>query len=123
MKARVESERLPRGADPATHTKLGRGGLADVEWTVQLLQLQHAGTHPALQVTPTVEALQALGDAGLLAAEGARQAARLGDGLLHPAQQLVPPLGVLHLACLAARVHPGALLRLPHQRPRLVEVR
>ena len=42
IKARVERERLPRGADPATHTKLGRGGLADVEWTVQLLQLQHA---------------------------------------------------------------------------------
>jgi glutamate-ammonia-ligase adenylyltransferase len=69
IKARVESERLPRGADPATHTKLGRGGLADVEWTVQLLQLQHAHDHPALQVTPTVDALVALGDAGLLPAE------------------------------------------------------
>ncbi|WP_222193400.1 bifunctional [glutamine synthetase] adenylyltransferase/[glutamine synthetase]-adenylyl-L-tyrosine phosphorylase [Modestobacter italicus] len=66
IKARVDSERLPRGADPATHTKLGRGGLADVEWTVQLLQLQHAATHPPLQVTPTVQALTALGDAGLL---------------------------------------------------------
>jgi glutamate-ammonia-ligase adenylyltransferase len=71
MKARVESERLPRGADPATHTKLGRGGLADVEWTVQLLQLQHAATHPALRVTRTVTALRALADAGLLAAEHA----------------------------------------------------
>jgi glutamate-ammonia-ligase adenylyltransferase len=27
LKARIDSERLPRGADPATHTKLGRGGL------------------------------------------------------------------------------------------------
>ena len=43
IKARVESERLPRGADPNLHTKLGRGGLADVEWTVQLLQMPHAG--------------------------------------------------------------------------------
>ena len=33
---------MPRGADPAKHTKLGPGGIADVEWTVQLLQLQHA---------------------------------------------------------------------------------
>jgi glutamate-ammonia-ligase adenylyltransferase len=66
IKARVERERLPRGADPATHTKLGRGGLADVEWTVQLLQLQHAVEVPALRVQPTVEALAALGDAGLL---------------------------------------------------------
>ncbi len=65
----MESERLPRGADPATHTKLGRGGLADVEWTVQLLQLQHAHDHPALQVTPTIDALAALEDAGLLPAD------------------------------------------------------
>ena len=36
----MEAERLPRGADPARHTKLGPGGLADVEWTVQLLQLR-----------------------------------------------------------------------------------
>jgi glutamate-ammonia-ligase adenylyltransferase len=69
VKARVERERLPRGADPATHTKLGRGGLADVEWTVQLLQLQHAAGTPELQVAPTVEALAALGEAGLLDGE------------------------------------------------------
>ncbi|MGY1752558.1 bifunctional [glutamine synthetase] adenylyltransferase/[glutamine synthetase]-adenylyl-L-tyrosine phosphorylase [Blastococcus sp. SYSU D01042] len=69
IKARVERERLPRGADPATHTKLGRGGLADVEWTVQLLQLQHAGEVPELRVRTTVQGLQAAGDAGLLSAE------------------------------------------------------
>ncbi len=69
IKARVERERLPRGADPATHTKLGRGGLADVEWTVQLLQLQHAAEVPALRVQPTADALAALGDAGLLRPE------------------------------------------------------
>ncbi|MQA32469.1 bifunctional [glutamine synthetase] adenylyltransferase/[glutamine synthetase]-adenylyl-L-tyrosine phosphorylase [Modestobacter roseus] len=69
VKARVDSERLPRGADPATHTKLGRGGLADVEWTVQLLQLEHAAAHPSLRVTSTVTALGALADAGLLAEE------------------------------------------------------
>jgi glutamate-ammonia-ligase adenylyltransferase len=68
IKARVERERLPRGADPATHTKLGRGGLSDVEWTVQLLQLQHAGEVPELRVRTTVEGLQAAGDAGLLSA-------------------------------------------------------
>jgi [glutamine synthetase] adenylyltransferase / [glutamine synthetase]-adenylyl-L-tyrosine phosphorylase len=69
IKARVERERLPRGADPATHTKLGRGGLADVEWTVQLLQLQQAAEVPALRVAPTVDALAALGDAHLLDGE------------------------------------------------------
>ena len=71
IKARVDSERLPRGADPATHTKLGRGGLADVEWTVQLLQLQHAHRHPELQVTTTLGALTGLTAAGLLDAEQA----------------------------------------------------
>ncbi|MCR6690317.1 bifunctional [glutamine synthetase] adenylyltransferase/[glutamine synthetase]-adenylyl-L-tyrosine phosphorylase [Cellulomonas sp.] len=66
IKARVEAERLPRGADPARHLKLGRGGIADVEWTVQLLQLQHAAEHAALRTTGTLEALSAAGDAGLL---------------------------------------------------------
>jgi glutamate-ammonia-ligase adenylyltransferase len=66
IKARVERERLPRGADPATHTKLGRGGLADVEWTVQLLQLQHAGEVPALRVPSTTGALAELAARGLL---------------------------------------------------------
>ncbi|MCX6395728.1 MAG: bifunctional [glutamine synthetase] adenylyltransferase/[glutamine synthetase]-adenylyl-L-tyrosine phosphorylase [Propionibacteriales bacterium] len=59
IKARVEDERMPRGADPATHFKLGRGGLADVEWTIQVLQLQHAGAVPGLRTTKTLEALDA----------------------------------------------------------------
>ena len=66
IKARVDTERLPRGADPATHTKLGRGGLADIEWTVQLLQLRHAHTHPGLRTTSTVDCLGAAVEAGLV---------------------------------------------------------
>jgi glutamate-ammonia-ligase adenylyltransferase len=66
MKARVESERLPRGADPNTHTKLGRGGLADIEWTVQLMQLRHAHEIPALHNTSTLESLDAIAAAGLV---------------------------------------------------------
>ncbi|HET8559294.1 MAG TPA: bifunctional [glutamine synthetase] adenylyltransferase/[glutamine synthetase]-adenylyl-L-tyrosine phosphorylase [Marmoricola sp.] len=58
IKARVDAERLPRGADPATHFKLGPGGLADVEWTVQLLQMRHAGKVPELRTTRTLEALE-----------------------------------------------------------------
>ena len=67
IKARVDSERLPRGADPNTHTKLGRGGLADIEWTVQLLQLRNAHNVPALHNTSTLQALDAIGAAGLIA--------------------------------------------------------
>nr|MBA3528918.1 bifunctional glutamine-synthetase adenylyltransferase/deadenyltransferase [Propionibacteriaceae bacterium] len=66
LKARVEAERLPRGADPAKHTKLGPGGLADVEWTVQLLQLQHAEALPALRSSRTIVALRAARDAGVI---------------------------------------------------------
>jgi glutamate-ammonia-ligase adenylyltransferase len=69
IKARVDSERLPRGANPNTHLKLGRGGLADVEWTVQLLQLQHAHAVPGLKTTRTLAALEAAAAAGLLADE------------------------------------------------------
>jgi [glutamine synthetase] adenylyltransferase / [glutamine synthetase]-adenylyl-L-tyrosine phosphorylase len=66
IKARVDTERLPRGADPSTHTKLGRGGLADVEWTLQLLQLCHAHEVPALRTASTVDGLRAASAAGLL---------------------------------------------------------
>jgi glutamate-ammonia-ligase adenylyltransferase len=66
MKARVESERLPRGADPNTHTKLGRGGLADIEWTVQLTQLRHAHEVPGLHNTSTLQSLDAIAAAGLV---------------------------------------------------------
>jgi glutamate-ammonia-ligase adenylyltransferase len=66
IKARVEAERMPRGADPSTHTKLGRGGLADVEWTVQLLQLLHSDTYPELRTTRTLDALEAATARGLV---------------------------------------------------------
>ncbi|MDN3060485.1 bifunctional [glutamine synthetase] adenylyltransferase/[glutamine synthetase]-adenylyl-L-tyrosine phosphorylase [Streptomyces sp. SRF1] len=72
LKARMESERLPRGADPTTHTKLGRGGLSDVEWTIQLLQLRHAWTEPGLRTTRTRQALAAAHAAGLIATEDAQ---------------------------------------------------
>ncbi|WP_261167180.1 bifunctional [glutamine synthetase] adenylyltransferase/[glutamine synthetase]-adenylyl-L-tyrosine phosphorylase [Microbacterium sp. Marseille-Q6965] len=76
IKARVESERLPQGADPRRHLKLGPGGLSDVEWLVQVLQLQHAHEVPALRTTSTLDALVAAVDAGLLPVDPAR---RLGE--------------------------------------------
>lgn len=69
LKARMEAERLPRGADPALHTKLGRGGLSDVEWVAQLLQLQNAATTPSLRTPRTLQALRAAVAEGLLSAE------------------------------------------------------
>jgi glutamate-ammonia-ligase adenylyltransferase len=66
IKARVDKERLPRGADPKSHLKLGHGGLADIEWTVQLLQMRHSGEVAGLRTPRTVEALEAAREADLL---------------------------------------------------------
>ena len=71
MKARVEHERMPHGADRTRQLKLGRGGLSDVEWLVQLIQLQHAHKVEGLRTTSTLEALNAAVDANLVAAEDA----------------------------------------------------
>jgi [glutamine synthetase] adenylyltransferase / [glutamine synthetase]-adenylyl-L-tyrosine phosphorylase len=71
IKARVEAERIPRGTDRALHVKLGPGGLSDVEWTIQLVQLQHAHAVPGLRTTRTGEAVAVAVAAGLLPAEDA----------------------------------------------------
>lgn len=60
MKARVDNERLPRGADRNTHTKLGRGALTDVEWTVQLLTMMHAHEFQDLHNPSTLDSLDAI---------------------------------------------------------------
>ncbi len=71
IKARMEAERMPRGVEPALHLKLGPGGLADVEWVAQLLQLRHARAVPELRTTRTSAALAAASTAGLISAADA----------------------------------------------------
>ncbi|TQJ32113.1 bifunctional [glutamine synthetase] adenylyltransferase/[glutamine synthetase]-adenylyl-L-tyrosine phosphorylase [Microbacterium sp. SLBN-146] len=71
IKARVENERLPQGTDPARHLKLGPGSLSDVEWLVQLLQLEHAHAVPGMRTTSTLTALAHARDAGLVPASAA----------------------------------------------------
>ena len=72
LKARMEAERLPRGVSRDRHLKLGRGGLSDVEWTVQLLQLQYAGTYESLRVVGTMQALKALQSEHLIDSDDAQ---------------------------------------------------
>lgn len=72
LKARMESERLPRGVDPSLHTKLGPGGLSDVEWLAQIIQLQHAANHPSLQTTNTLETLRAASELNLISKSDAQ---------------------------------------------------
>jgi glutamate-ammonia-ligase adenylyltransferase len=69
IKARVEAERLPQGANPARHLKLGRGSISDVEWLVQLLQLRFGCEHPELRTTSTSSALSALSRLDILPAD------------------------------------------------------
>ena len=89
IKARMEGERMPRGVEAALQVKLGPGGLSDVEWTVQLLQLRHAFAVPGLRTTRTLPALTAAREAGLISpadalvlAESWQLAARIRDAVM-----------------------------------------
>ena len=117
IKARVDAERLPRGADRTTHTKLGHGGLADVEWTVQLLQLQHAADVPELRTTSTLDGLREAREAGLIDADdtaelvaGWRSATRARNAIMlvkgKPGDQL-PRAGREQSAVAAALGYPA----------------
>ena len=63
MRRRVEKESVPRGGEDR-RIKLGPGGLRDVEFTVQLLQLVHGRSDESLRVRGTLEALDALSTGG-----------------------------------------------------------
>ncbi|MDQ3784570.1 MAG: bifunctional [glutamine synthetase] adenylyltransferase/[glutamine synthetase]-adenylyl-L-tyrosine phosphorylase [Actinomycetota bacterium] len=66
LKARMEKERIRRGTDARLNIKLGPGGISDIEFATQLLQLQNAHRLPALRVTGTMEALEAAAKVGVL---------------------------------------------------------
>ena len=72
IKARVEIERLPQGADPKRHLKLGRGSISDVEWLVQLYQLRYASSYQSIQTPHTLLALEQMEQEGLIQASDAR---------------------------------------------------
>jgi glutamate-ammonia-ligase adenylyltransferase len=65
LKARMEAERVSL-ARRYRDIKLGPGGLSDIEWTVQLLQLRHGHAVPSLRVTGTLTALAAATAEGLI---------------------------------------------------------
>ena len=75
MKARVESERLPRNADPSRQVKLGRGGMTDVEWCAQILALEHGHETEGLRTPRTLSQLEACAAAGLLSSREAHELA------------------------------------------------
>lgn len=66
IKARLERERVPPGEDAQFHLKLGRGSLWDVEWTVQLAQLQ-----TGVRGQNTLAAIEELSQRGVFGGEEA----------------------------------------------------
>ena len=79
MKARVESERLPRNAEPSRHVKLGRGGMTDVEWSAQILALDHGHEIEGLRTTSTMDQLEAAAEAELITGREARELTKAWD--------------------------------------------
>jgi len=65
LRQRMEKE-IAREGEGHFNIKTGRGGMVDVEFLVQYLQLHYGATHPKLRVTNTLEALYLLQDEGLL---------------------------------------------------------
>jgi glutamate-ammonia-ligase adenylyltransferase len=66
MRRRMEVE-LTKEKSGQLHVKLGSGGIADIEFVVQFLQLTHGATLPSLRVGNTLKALEAARGAGLIA--------------------------------------------------------
>lgn len=60
MKLRIEDERRKAGRDLEFELKEGPGGIRDVEFLVQALQLFHGGRHPAIRIGNVLDALDCL---------------------------------------------------------------
>src|ERR1043166_206347 len=72
MKERVENE-IVRAGELERNVKLGRGGIREIEFIVQSLQLLQAGRQPFLQIAPTLPCLTQLVRYHLLVREAAGQ--------------------------------------------------
>ena len=63
LRRRQIRELVPKGA---IHVKYSPGGLTDVEYAAQYLQIQHGHREPSLRTPNTLQALEALQETGLL---------------------------------------------------------
>jgi glutamate-ammonia-ligase adenylyltransferase len=71
VRTRMEVE-LGREGPGRRHLKFGGGGLVDVEFLTQVLQLAHGARHRALRTPSTRRALRALAEGGILGEEAGR---------------------------------------------------
>ncbi len=72
LRFRMEKERVRPREAARFHFKLGYGGLADVQFAVELSQMRHGGEHPSVRRRHTLEALEALAEGGFIEASVAR---------------------------------------------------
>ena len=96
MRERIAKE---KGTEDIWDLKQVRGGLVDVEFIAQYLQLVHAEAHPGVLDQNTIEAYRKLRDAGLLAHAHA--------DVLIPATRLLHDLTQIVRLCLEGRFDPA----------------
>jgi glutamate-ammonia-ligase adenylyltransferase len=77
LRARMETE-LARESVKKLNIKTGRGGIVDIEFLVQMLQLRHGGEHGEVRGQNTLDALNGLRDAGIIKE---KEYEALSDGL------------------------------------------
>ena len=107
-KARIEHERIGKGLDPRNHVKLGPGGLSDIEFSVQCLQMHYGFRYPQLRTASTLEALQGCVDTELITQADGMQlqeafvlAWRIRNAITlvrNKASDVLPPADMGHLA-------------------------
>ncbi len=73
MKQRIDLQAGAGGVGPGFDVKRGRGGIREIEFIIQSLQLLHGGRHPGLRLQPSMQALAALRQADLIGADDARR--------------------------------------------------
>jgi glutamate-ammonia-ligase adenylyltransferase len=71
LKRRIDAE-VRRGGESSSNVKLGVGGIREIEFFVQALQLIHGGRAPAVRERGTLPALEALAACGLVTEPEAR---------------------------------------------------
>jgi len=96
MRKRIETE---KGTGGPWDLKLARGGMVDIEFLTQYLQLRHGHDHPGILDQNTIAALEKLTAAGLLAKDA--------GATLIPAARLYQSLSQILRLCLDSPFEPG----------------